>query len=287
MKNFIKFVPAFLILFSCTAGFTQEAPQYESQGADNSEYRLAVNDLIEISVYQESDLSKTARVAPDGTVSFPLLGNLYVKGFTAKQLELTIAALLRKDYLVNPQVSVFVKEHAKISVLGQVKNPGSYELRAGLSVVDAIALAGGFTEKANVEDVRLVRTKEGVKQTININANKIINEGEKDKDVLLEAGDLIISGELSESTVFVVVMGQVQKPGKYEFKKGMTAVEAIALAGGLTQLAAPNGTKVIRMDNGRKQVFTVPIGRILQGGDATRNVSLEPDDTIVVPESFF
>lgn len=259
-----------------------------AQTARNTEYRLATNDLLEISVYQEPDLSKTVRVAPDGTLSYPLLGTIYVRGLTAKELEEKITQLLAEDFLVNPQVSVFIKEYSKISVLGQVARPGAYELKAGMTVIDAIALSGGFTKEADTQDVKLVRSRDGRKQTFDIDADEIITEGRKDKDIILEPGDLIIAGEINEETDFVIVLGQVSKPGKYPFTDDMTVVEAIAMAGGTTALASPNRTKLIRvLPDGKKRTYTVPVGSILEGRLSNRNMALEVGDTIVVPESFF
>ena len=258
-----------------------------AQEKEKSEYRISVNDVLEISVYEEPDLKKTVRVAADGTISYPLLGNILVRGFTAKEVEDKITDMLMQDYLVNPSVSVFIKAYSKISVLGQVRNPGSYELKTGLTVLDAIALSGSFTDQANAGDVRLVRTKGDEKVTINIDANEIIQTGSREKDIALEPGDVVIVGELSESTEFVVVLGQVRSPGKFSFKKGMTVVDAIALSGGLTEIAGANGTKVIRREDDKEVTIQIPLGSILKGADRRRNVILKPGDTIVVPESFF
>lgn len=270
----------FLVLGFCSLSFARPNP------SEGKEYSISVNDLLEINVYQEPDLTKTVRVAVDGNISYPLLGSIQVKGLTAKELETKITNLLKEDFLVNPQVSVFVKEHAKISVLGQVRKPGTYELMAGLTVMDAISLAGGFTEKANSTDIKLVRQRDNEKETISLNAEEIVEQGHKEQDVEVEAGDLIIVGGLSEASTFIVVLGQVKAPGKYPYKKGMTLVQAIALAGGLMDAAAPNGTRVIRMEDGKKKVIQVPLGSILRG-ERNRDVSLKEDDTIVVPESFF
>lgn len=277
----------FLIFTMCLCALNNYGLSYaKPDPAEGKEYRISVNDLLEINVYQEPDLTKTVRVAVDGNISYPLLGSIQVKGLTAKELETEITNLLKEDFLVNPQVSVFVKEHAKISVLGQVRKPGSYELMAGLTVMDAIALAGGFTEKANSTDIKLVRQKGEEKETIALNAEEIVEQGHKERDVELEPGDLVIVGGLSEVSSFVVVLGQVKSPGKYPYKKGMTVVQAVASAGGLADAAAPNGTRVIRMEEGRKRVIQVPLASILRG-ERNRDVTLKEDDTIVVPESFF
>ncbi len=254
-----------------------------AQTNTDSEYRMAVSDLFEISVYEEPDLTKVVRVAADGMISYPLLGNIFVKGLTAKELEAKITELLAKDYLVNPQVSIFIKEHSKISVLGQVEKPGAYELKTGLSIIDAIALASGFTDKADKTKVKRIREKEGKKETIEININTIAKDVYAGREIMLEPNDVIIVEELGT----ISIIGQVKNPGRYDLKDGMTVIDAIAIAGGLTDIAAGDGTKVIRSEKGKKQIFRIPITSIVKSGDKSQDVILRPNDTIVVPESFF
>lgn len=256
-----------------------------SQESENNEYRITRNNLLEISVYNEPDLSKTVRVSAQGAISYPLLGEVSVEGLTAKELEEKLTNLLEKDYLVNPQVGVFIREYSKISVLGQVKNPGSYELKSGITVMDAIALAGGFTDRADYEKVVLTRRdSEGKKASFIINTSDISNEANEGVDLDIHPDDSITVPELG----LVSVVGQVKSPGRFNLKVGMTAIDAIALAGGLTDIAAPNGTKLIRVqDNGEKLTFTIPVASILKGGDKSKDAPLKSGDTIVVPESFF
>lgn len=277
MSKLISFLLVSLILLP-NAAFSQTNSVNTA-----SEYRLAVSDLLEISVYEEPDLTKTVRVAADGTISYPLLGNIFVKGLTAKELEAKITELLSKDFLVNPQVSIFIKEHSKISVLGAVDKPGAYELKTGLSIIDAIALAGGFTEKADKTKVKRIREKEGKKETVEINVNTITKGLYAGKEIMLEPQDVIIVEELG----IISIVGQVEKPGRYDLKDGMTVIDAIAVAGGLTDIAAGDGTKVIRSEGGKKLTIRVPITSIIKSGDKSQDVILRPDDTIVVPESFF
>ncbi|MCX5710635.1 MAG: polysaccharide export protein [Candidatus Omnitrophica bacterium] len=246
-----------------------------------SEYRLGVNDLLEISVYEEPDLSKTVRVSPDGLISLPLLGNLSVSGLTAKELEGKITDLLATDYLVNPQVSVFIREHGKVFVSGFVQKPGAYEIKSGMTAMEALSLAGGVTEKGDAEHIHLNRVKGDEHITVEINSYQVVND--PNKDTILLSGDEIIVDEIGT----VSVLGQVKNPGRYPLKQNLTLVEAIALAGGVTDLSAPNGTKVIRMEAGKKKVYDIPLDSILKGGDRTKDIRLKKDDTVVVPESFF
>ena len=247
------------------------------------EYRITKNNLLDISVYNEPDLSKTVRVSAEGKISYPLLGDITVVGLTPKELEQRITDLLQKDYLVNPNVSVFVKEYAKIPVLGQVRNPGSYELKSGITVLDAIALSGGFTDKADRSKVELSRRMEGERtQNVTIDIDEITSGEETELNLALQPEDSINVPELG----VVSVVGQVRSPGRYTLKDEMTVVDVIALAGGLTDVAAANGTKVIRTERGKKTIINVPVSSILKGNRGL-DVLLKADDTIVVPESFF
>jgi len=158
-------------------------------------YVIGINDLLEISVYEEKDLSKTVRVSPDGTIAYPLIGNIQVAGLTARGLEEKLTELLEKDYLVNPQVSVFIKEYAKVSVLGQVKKPGAYELRTGMTAVDAIALAGGFTDIAAGNGTKVIRTRGNKKEVRQVPVESILKGGSSSQDVLLEPNDTVVVPE--------------------------------------------------------------------------------------------
>lgn len=159
------------------------------------EYKIKSQELLEITVYQESDLTRTVRVTGDGFISFPLIGKVHIAELTVIQAEEKIAGLLAKDYLINPQVSVFVKEFQtqKVVIIGQVQNPGSYQLPVGreLTVLEAIAFAGGFTKVASSDNLRIIRVENGVQQTISVKISDITKLGDKTKDIILKPGDII------------------------------------------------------------------------------------------------
>lgn len=270
---FVLVVSALILLNIFVANAAEET---------GKEYAIAANDILEITVYDESDLSTTVRVAQDGTISYPLLGNIKVAGLTVRALEGDITKLLAEDYLVNPQVKVFVKQYAKISILGEVRNPGSYEMREKLTLTEAIALAQGFNTTANAADIKIVRTLEGKKETLDVDFAKILTKALD--DVELKANDVIIVEPYGSFSI----IGQVARPGVYSLKKDLTIVEAIGLAGGFTPIAAQNGTKIFREEeNNRKITIAVPVADIMASPDKRRNVLIKDKDTIVVPESFF
>ena len=125
------------------------------------------------------------------------------------------------------------------------------------------------------------------KETINVDVNNIIQENDKKTDISLEPGDLVLVGGLSQSSSQIILFGEVKRPGVYNYTVGMDIIEAIALAGGLTDVAAADSTKIIREKNGKREVIRIPLGSILKGGNQKQDINLEPNDTIVVPQSFF
>jgi polysaccharide export outer membrane protein len=161
----------------------------------DEEYRICPNDLLDIGVYEEADLCKVVKVSGDGVISFPLVGDVVVAGLTPQEAAKKLTELLAQDYLVNPQVSVMVKEHVKINVLGQVMKPGAYELTDGLTVVGAIALAGGFSELASGNGTKVIRVRGGKKEMIRVPVDSILKSGNASRDILLEPNDTVVVPE--------------------------------------------------------------------------------------------
>ena len=254
--------------------------QDDTRGADK-EYIISPNNILEITVYQEPDLSTTTRVSPDGTINYPLLGNIKAVGLTVRELEKKITDLLTEDYLVSPQVTVFVKEYANISILGQVRSPGSYQMKENLTLTQAIALTGGFNPTANTSKVKIIRTAGGDKETLEVNVDQILEKSAPDFEI--KANDTIMVDEYGRFSI----MGQIARPGVYGLQRGLTVVEAIGLAGGFIPTAAPDGTRVVRVEYGEKKIIRVPVASIMKSGDTSRDILLQEGDTIVVPESFF
>lgn len=156
-------------------------------------YKIGVGDLLQIEVYDEEDLTKEVRVLTDGFISFPLLGSIEAAGRSVTQLEKYITKLLAEKYLVNPQVTVFVKEFSSVFVFGEVKKPGSFPLYGRMTVFEAVTLAGGFTEVANPSKVRVVRlSPNGDEVSFEVDVKQITEKGNTSADVELEANDRVI-----------------------------------------------------------------------------------------------
>ena len=253
------------------------APTEQSSG----DYVIASKDVLDITVYGEPDLTTTVRVAQDGTISYPLLGDFKVASYTVRGLEGRITKLLGDDYLVDPQVKVFVKQYANITILGEVKSPGSYQMRERFMLTEIVALTGGFKPESNASDIKIIRIAGDKKETLHVDFDRILEKAMP--DVELKANDTIVVDPYGQFSV----IGQVAKPGLYNLKRDLTIIEAIGMVGGFTPIAAQNATKIFRVENNRNITIKVPVANLMGAPDKNKNILLKDGDTIVVPESFF
>jgi polysaccharide export outer membrane protein len=143
------------------------------------DYVLQPSDLLNVQVFQEENLKRDVRVSQEYSITLPLIGKVDVKGLSLRQAEELIRQLYDRDYLVNPQVNVVVVEYAKrsVNVIGQVNQPGAvlFPQEQGLTLLDAISRAGGFSRLANRSQVKLTRTNaDGKTDTYIINADDLI-----------------------------------------------------------------------------------------------------------------
>jgi polysaccharide export outer membrane protein len=143
-----------------------------------SEYQLGPEDVIEVFVWKQPELSTTVVIRPDGKISLPLLGELEATDKTAVQLQEMVTHRLLQ-YVADPMVNVIVREvnSPKISVLGQVNKPDRYHIKQRLTVLDAIALAGGFTDFAKRDKVTIIRNSGPEKLRIQVNLKKVVQDG--------------------------------------------------------------------------------------------------------------
>lgn len=266
MKNKIKYTLFFLILVSL--------PLVVQAG----EYTVGDGDVLSISVYENEDLSTTVRVTANNTIRIPLIGEISVANLTVSKVSSKIENLLADGYLVNPQVDVFIKEYRskKAIILGQIRNPGLYELRGKTTLLEFISKAGGMTSdagyRATIKRKNLARDKKK-KNKIEIDLERLIEKGDTTLNISIKDGDSLY---ISKADIYYV-SGEIKKPDSYKFESDITIIKAITRAGGFSKIAARDKVKIIRIVKGRKTIIT--------------NVKMDepvlPDDVIVVPESFF
>lgn len=172
---------------------------FEKSDAATVEYQIGPENVLQIDVYygKGEKISQKVRVSSRGIITFPLVGEVEAGGLTVSGLQDKLTGLLGKDYLVNPQVTVFIEEYSTVSIMGEVKKPGAYPIKGRLSVMELISLAEGFTSIAAPNKVKVIRNgPDGNREEIQVRVNDIINRESGDKDnVVLRAGDMVIVPE--------------------------------------------------------------------------------------------
>ena len=163
------------------------------------DYLLQPSDLLDVQIFQEENLKRAVRVSQEYSITLPLIGKVDVKGKSLRQAEDLIRALYARDYLVNPQINVVVIEYAKrtVNVIGQVNQPGAvlFPQEQGLTLLDAISRAGGFSRLANRTQVKLTRTNaDGKSDTFVIDADDLI-KGRSSNNWPLLVNDIVFIPE--------------------------------------------------------------------------------------------
>lgn len=255
----------------------------------DGEHVIGAEDLLQIEVWDpasdKKEMDKEVPVRLDGRISFPLVGELQAAGLTASQLTEAVTKELSKS-VRNPNVTVVVKEirSFRVFVLGRVAKPGAYALKPGLPVLQALTLAGGLAEGADLPAAYIVRGGE----RIPVNLRRLIQEADLSQNLVLKSDDTLVVPEIvsgaNPQEVFerrIYVLGKVQKPGVYTIRHEVPIIHAIFLAGGLIEPAADlAGAFVIR----GTERLPVDLRRLIQGGDLSQNLMIRNEDTIVVPE---
>jgi polysaccharide biosynthesis/export protein len=160
--------------------------------ATTAEYQIGPEDVLDISVWKNAELSRKVPVRPDGKISLPLVNDIQAAGLTPSELRKQIAAKLT-EFVPTPEVSVVVQEvqSLKVSVVGAVKTPGRFSLRSPATVLECLALAQGLTEFANRERIVVLRQNGSTTQRIPFNYRKVA-EGSEQENFMVKAGDIIV-----------------------------------------------------------------------------------------------
>jgi polysaccharide export outer membrane protein len=253
-------------------------------GAAQTEYVIGPQDVLSVTVFDQADLSGKFTVDADGTFSYPLIGRVKASGLTIRALETELKRLLSGDYLKNPQVTVEIATYKsqRVFVHGEVKNPGTFPLTGDMTLIEALAQAGSTTSTAG-DEALIVRPKPGTSkgpmlpgqqpdaEVIHVNL-KDLQAGTLAQNLTLRDGDTIVVPKGQPIYVF----GQVKMPGAYTAEPGMTVLQALALAGGVTDRGSTGRVKIVRIVDGKKTEIKVQLTDLVS-----------PGDTIVVPERFF
>jgi len=230
-------------------------------------YRLAAGDTVSVSVFGEPDLSVTQTTIPaGGVISFPLIGSVQFAGRTTDQVASGMEASLSGGYVRDAEVTVLVNSYRPIYVRGGVESPGAYAFTEGLTVAKAITLAGGATQKAVFTGVSVTRENQLTQNQLSLDSETRVMPG----DIISLEEDFTIIEDLEDVKQFIYVHGEVRSPGEFEYRTGLTAEKAIALAGGFSPRASRAKIEISREVDGSIEpavLRRVPIYEVIMPGD--------------------
>jgi polysaccharide biosynthesis/export protein len=255
-----------------------------SGAAAQTDYVIGPQDVLTVTVYDHADLSGKFSVEADGTLTFPLIGRVKAAGLTLRALEDTLKMQFADGYLKSPQVAVAIDEYKsqRVFVMGEVRGPGAYQLTGDMTIIEALAKAGGVTQ-TSAEEILVVRPSASAKSAgpaapndtestvLKVNIREL-QAGALSQNLLLRDGDTIVVGRSQA----VYVFGQVRAPGAYPSARGTTVLQALSLAGGVTDRGSTGRVKVVRAQDGKNRELKVKLTDIV-----------EPGDTLIVGERFF
>lgn len=258
--------------------------QLASMPGQPSDYVIGPQDLLMITSFDQESLSGKYPVDSDGTFTFPLVGRVKAGGLTLRELEQELKRLLKDGFFKNPQLAVGVEMYRsqKIHVVGEIRNPGTYPLTGDMNLIEAIARAGSTLPSASGEAL-IVRARSGAtpsapqlpdRDSVDVKTVdlKELQSGALSQNVALRDGDTIFVPR-AES---VYVFGQVKNPGAYSIHRQTTVLQALSLAGGITDRGAVGRIKVVRVVGGKTVELKVKLTDIVR-----------PGDTLMIPERFF
>lgn len=257
------------------------APAAVSIDTRESHLRIGSGDLLEMTVFDEPEMTQGIRVSDSGEGNISLIGAVKLSGLTTAQAETMIATRFRDgNFLLDPQVHIFIREYGTqgVSVLGEVRRPGVYGVLGRRTLLDIISQAGGLTPMAGTQ----VTVQRADDQRNTLTAD-ISNDAAKSlaNDVELHPGDKVIVPRAG----IVYVIGDVGRPGGYLMQNNgnITLVQAVALAAGATRTASAKHTRILHKAPTGITETVVDLKKILAGKSA--DIQLQAEDVVFVPTS--
>jgi polysaccharide export outer membrane protein len=260
-----------------------------AQQPASAEYRIGPKDLLEVTALGVSEINKlVVRVSEDGKITLPLAGEVVVNNLTQSEVEKRLIQILGEKYVINPQVTVFILEYKskRVSILGAVERPGTYELLGRQTLMSMISQAGGMTRDAGSEIIVIRQPAGGAGTSIRISIDDLFVKGDAKLNIALEPDDII--NVPVDKVVTIYVFGQVKSPGALQVKRSSlpTLTQAIAQAGGFSDRASRGSVKIRRKNAAGKDIeINVNVRNVLRG--KAKDVPLMENDTVYVPESLF
>jgi polysaccharide export outer membrane protein len=272
----------FTLLLALGLLLTDTAARLSAQSA--GDYVIGPQDVLLIQVFDQADLGGKYTVEADGTFSFPLIGRVKAGSLTLRGFERELKERLADGYFRNPQVTVAVEQYRsqRVFVMGEVRQPGPVPLTGGMTLIEALARAGSTlpTSSGEVSIVRAAQASGGgpavpgqdsASEVFRASISDL-QSGSMSQNIELRDGDTIFAPRAE----LVYVFGEVRNPGGYSVQKSTTVLQALSLAGGVTEHGAMNRIQVMRIVKGAKVELRVKLTDLVR-----------PEDTIIVPQRYF
>ncbi len=300
----VSLLPLFLVGASLLSPQALPGPQQDQAATSSQEpgsYVVGPGDVLEISVLDQADVSRSTTVQPDGRFTMPLLGEIEVAGKTVSEIRDFVTSRLSRDFLVNPQVEVRVREYASqfALVLGEVVNPGRRALRGNTRLIDLLIESGGFRPNASGEI--LVQRTDGAfpngAKSVRFRLGNSAGMTEKDQinaELVLRNGDVVTASP----KYYVTVDGEIGRPGRVVVENDLTLLGVIAESGGLGKFASSKVRIIRRRQEGvdlssfqpcdgttDDVCLEIDVKAIRKG--KIRDVVLAPNDKVVVSRRRF
>ncbi|MBI1893437.1 MAG: polysaccharide biosynthesis/export family protein [Candidatus Rokubacteria bacterium] len=250
----------------------------QTERAAAQEYRIGVDDVLAISVWDNKDVDQVVFVRPDGKISLPLAGEIHVEGVTVAKLESELSELYRRT-IKGARVTVVVREirSRPIFFIGGVGRPGPMQLTQELTLLQAVSLAGGPVPGADLEAAFVLRNG----SVIPVNFTKLIQRADTTQNIKLQPHDTIVV-PLAD---VVYIQGEIKTPSAVKFTQDLTMLKAIAQAGGFTNVAASGRVGLVRGDGIKRENIKVNVDDMMKG--TVPDMPLKPNDIIIVPQRLF
>ena len=252
----------------------------EMQAVDAARLRIGPGDLLQLSVFDVPELAQAVRVSDTGDATLMLLGGLHLEGLTAAEAQTLIEDRLRKgDFILDPHVSIIIREYGTqgVSVLGEVRKPGVYQVLGTRNLLDIISEAGGTTPfAAQQATVKRRASQEKLTASLSNDPAELLA-----RDVELRPGDTVIVPKAG----IVYVLGDVGRPGGYLMQNNgrISLLQAAAMAQGVNRTASRKHTRLIRKTASGVEETVLDLKQVLEGRAA--DPQLQPEDIVYIPPS--
>ncbi len=257
---------------------------YAQKDAQKDDYKIGAEDILLISVWENSALTLEVIVRPDGKISYPLLDDISVENLTVLEVKEIITKKL-SEFVTNPQVTVILRSvnNYKIFVLGAVDSPGVINLRRQTTLLQLLAMVGGQSLFTRTDLSRSYILRNGEKLPMDF--EKLIDEGDISQNIILLPDDIIFFPDNFYKRITII--GEVMTPQTIPYRKGLTILDAVLSVGGPTVDADLNNTKIIRKKDEEEVKLNIRLKDIIKKGNLEENFEIQPGDSIIIPSGFF